>query len=116
VGKKDKNFALQGDDWQEEVQEIISGASGGLLFGIPLLYTMEIWFIGSHVQPAVLLTILSVTFIIVLFFNRVEGFRPQESDTLTGAVAETIETLSIGILCSALILIILQRIDEYLVL
>ena len=108
---RDSDRLKQGDNWQQELQEIISGASGGFLFGIPLLYTMEVWFIGSYVQPPVLLGVLSITFIIILLLNRIEGFRPQESTTLTGAIAETIETLAIGIVCATLMLIILKRID-----
>lgn len=102
---------VYGDDWQSEIQEIIGGASGGFLFGIPLLYTMEVWFIGAYVQPPVLLGILAITFIIVLLINRIEGFRPRESETWPGSIAETFETLAIGIVCSALMLIILKRID-----
>ena len=109
--QQDRNDKVYGDTWQSEIQEIISGASGGFLFGIPLLYTMEVWFIGSYVQPAVLLCILTVTFIIVLLINRLEGFRPEESETVSGAIAETFETLAIGIVCATLMLIILQRID-----
>ena len=102
---------VKGDTWRSEIQEVISGASGGFLFGIPLLYTMEVWFIGSYVKPAILLAILAVTFVIVLLINRIEGFRPKESETILGAIAETIETLAIGIVCATLMLIILQRID-----
>jgi putative integral membrane protein (TIGR02587 family) len=102
---------VRGDNWQGEIKEIISGASGGFLFGIPLLYTMEVWFIGSYVRPPILLGILAVTSIIIFIINRIEGFRPQESETLPGAIAETIETLAIGMVCSALMLVILKRID-----
>ena len=102
---------VKGDDWQSELKEIISGASGGFLFGIPLLYTMEVWFIGSYVQPNILLAILAITFIIVLSINRIEGFRPKESETIPGAIGETIETLAIGITCATIMLILLQRID-----
>ena len=102
---------VSGDTWQAEIKEIISGASGGFLFGIPLLYTMEVWFIGSYVQPSILLSILAVTSIVIFIINRIEGFRPQESETLPGAIAETIETLAIGMVCSALMLVILKRID-----
>lgn len=101
----------KGDNWQQELKEIVSGASGGFLFGIPLLYTMEVWFIGSYVQPPILLSIFGITFIIIFLLNRIEGFRPQESETLPGALAETTETLAIGIVCATLMLIILQRID-----
>ncbi|VEP12542.1 conserved membrane hypothetical protein [Hyella patelloides LEGE 07179] len=102
---------IRGDGWRGEIEEIISGASGGFLFGIPLLYTMEVWFIGSYVQPPVLLCILGVTFVIILLLNRIEGFRPQESETLFGAIAETFETIAIGMTCAMLMLVILQRID-----
>ena len=101
----------RGDTWKQELQEIISGASGGFLFGIPLLYTMEVWFIGSYVQPPILLSIFAITFAIIFLLNRIEGFRPQESETLPGAIAETIETLAIGIVCATVMLIILDRID-----
>lgn len=100
-----------GDNWRQEITEIISGASGGFLFGIPLLYTMEVWFIGSYVQPSILLSILGITFILILLLNRIEGFRTQESETLPGAIAETMETLAIGLACATLMLIILRRID-----
>ena len=100
-----------GDNWRQELKEIISGASGGFLFGIPLLYTMEVWFIGSHVQPPFLLIVLGITSIIIFLLNRIEGFRPQESATLTGAIAETLETLAIGLVCATFMLAILGRID-----
>ena len=108
--KQDRDQAA-GDTWKAEIQEIISGASGGFLFGIPLLYTMEVWFIGSYVKPPILLGILAATFVVVLLLNRLEGFRPQESDTISGAIAETLETLAIGMVCATLMLIVLQRID-----
>ena len=109
--KSSNQHGVYGDNWQQEAKEIISGASGGFLFGIPLIYTMEVWFIGSYVQPAILLSILVITFIIILLVNRIEGFRTRESETLPGAIAETIETLAIGIACALIMLVILQRID-----
>jgi putative integral membrane protein (TIGR02587 family) len=112
VAKKQNNHSLKQNNWQSEIKQIISGASGGFLFGIPLLYTMEVWFIGSYVQPPVLLGILGVTSILILLLNRIEGFRSQDSSVLSEAIAETIETLAIGITCSAIVLIILQQIND----
>jgi hypothetical protein len=37
--------------WASEI--IIRGACGGFLFGIPLLYTMEVWWVGSLAKPPV---------------------------------------------------------------
>ena len=111
--KKDRKSDRQksGDNWQQEIQEITSGASGGFLFGIPLIYTMEVWFIGSYARPPMLLIILAITFVIIFFLNRIEGFRTKESETLPGAIAESIETLAIGLVCATLMLVILNRIN-----
>ena len=75
----------------------ISGASGGFLFGIPLLYTMEVWFIGSYVLPTILLGILGITFLLILLLNRIEGFRPQESETRPYLGRSLAERVSFGI-------------------
>ena len=100
-----------GDNWQQEFQEIVSGASGGFLFGIPLLYTMEVWFIGSYVRPPFLLIVLIITFVIIFLFNQIEGFRPKESATLSGAIAETVETVAVGVVCATFMLFVLGQID-----
>jgi putative integral membrane protein (TIGR02587 family) len=97
--------------WSKEWGELISAASGGFLFGVPLLYTMEVWFIGSETQPPILLGILAITFIVVFLLDRVEGFRSQTNKTILDGIAETIETLAIGIVCATLILIVLEQID-----
>ena len=81
------------------------------MFGIPLLYTMEVWFIGSDIEPPILLSSLAVTFTIVLMLNHIEGFRPEKNLTILENIAETIETLAIGITCAALMLIVLQEIN-----
>ncbi len=101
----------KGDNWQQEFQEVVSGASGGFLFGMPLLYTMEVWFIGSYVTSFVLLEILAITFLIIFLINQIEGFRPIESETLAGALAESLETMAIGFVCATFMLVVLQRID-----
>ncbi|HAG80715.1 MAG TPA: TIGR02587 family membrane protein, partial [Cyanobacteria bacterium UBA12227] len=51
--------------WTSELLELIRGASGGFLFGIPLLYTMEVWWIGSLSQPHMLLVAIGITFFVV---------------------------------------------------
>ncbi|WP_036480297.1 TIGR02587 family membrane protein [Myxosarcina sp. GI1] len=99
------------NDWSEELGELISGASGGFLFGIPLIYTMEIWFIGSYVRPPILLGIIAITFVVIFLLNQVEGFRRQQHDGEFSPITESIEALAIGIVCSTVMLIVLQRVD-----
>ncbi|MDY6783671.1 MAG: TIGR02587 family membrane protein [Cyanobacteriota bacterium] len=96
--------------WSKELSELVSGASGGFLLGIPLLYTMEVWFIGSHVRPPRLLGILGATYAIVFLLNRVEGFRDSHREGWLDAAAESVEALAIGIVCAAGMLVVLQKI------
>ena len=96
--------------WAKELNDLIRGASGGFLFGIPLIYTMEVWWIGSHVEPPLTLGLLAITYVVVLFFNRIEGFRRHKRDDWLDVALESLEALAIGLVCSALILVLLQRV------
>lgn len=96
--------------WSREFCELVAGFSGGFLFGTPLLYTMEVWFIGSHVEPPLLLVILAINYILVFLFNRAEGFRPIRTHRLADAATESVEAVAIGIICASFTLILLQRI------
>jgi putative integral membrane protein (TIGR02587 family) len=97
-------------DWNDELKDLIRGASGGFLFGIPLLYTMEIWWIGSYTDPPLMLIILAVTFVVVFLLNRTDGFRQLSPDRPIQAVMDSVEALALGIICVTCILILLQEI------
>jgi putative integral membrane protein (TIGR02587 family) len=98
--------------WSKEFGDLVNGVSGGFLFGIPLLYTMEVWFIGSEVQSSVLIYILSTTYIVIFFLIRGQGFRTNSSHKIIEAVAESIEAMAIGTVCAALMLVLLQQITK----
>jgi hypothetical protein len=42
-----------------EIVDLVRAACGGLLFGIPLLYTMKMWWVGSHTTATQTLVVLS---------------------------------------------------------
>ncbi|MGJ3252229.1 MAG: TIGR02587 family membrane protein [Elainellaceae cyanobacterium] len=96
--------------WLIELQDLLRGAAGGFLFGIPLLYTIEVWSIGSSARSPMLLVVLGATFIIVLLLTQVEGFRRTLTLHPLEAVMESIEALSLGLVCAAIALILLRRI------
>jgi putative integral membrane protein (TIGR02587 family) len=96
--------------WLKEFNDIVRGAAGGFLFGIPLLYTFEVWQAGSYLKPPLMLAILAVTYLVVFFFNRVEGFRRRKRTNLNDVVLESIEALAIAIVCATFIMVLLQRI------
>lgn len=100
----------QNSMWVVELQAILRGAAGSFLFGIPLLYTVEVWSIGSSTNPLRLLAVQAVTFVVVLLLTQIEGFRRSLSIRPLETVLEAIEALGIGIICAAIALLLLRRI------
>lgn len=96
--------------WFNELDDLVRGACGGFLFGIPLLYTMEVWWIGSYSQPPRLTIALIATFMIVFLLNRTAGFRKTECIRPADAVMDSIEAIALGIVCATLVLVLLQEI------
>ena len=96
--------------WVRELVDLARGASGGMLFGIPLLYTMEVWWVGSTTGPAQSLGVLAVSFTIVLFLNRTSGFRRDRDVRWSDAAIDAVEALAIGLVCVTFILVMLREV------
>ena len=96
--------------WRNELNDIIRGASGGFLFGIPLLYTMEVWWIGSSAHMVRLPMALLLTFVIVFMLNRTAGFRQTSDIYAIDAAIDSVEAMAIGLVCAGLMLILIQEI------
>ncbi|HVL40451.1 MAG TPA: TIGR02587 family membrane protein [Fimbriimonadaceae bacterium] len=92
----------------ESVKEYGRGIVGGLLFSLPLLYTMEVWWSGFMAGPLKLLAGLAICYMLLLGYNRFAGMRRDAE--LREIATESVEELGIGISLSALILFILGRI------
>jgi putative integral membrane protein (TIGR02587 family) len=103
---KQLNFDL----WRREFNDLIRGVSGGFLFGIPLLYTMEVWWVGSSVEPLRLLIAIALTFAILFLLNQTAGFRGTSDVRFSEAVIDSIEALALGLFCTACVLVLLQEI------
>lgn len=90
--------------------DLVRAAAGGMLFGIPLLYTMEVWWIGSATTPAGMAAVFALTFVPVVLLIHTAGFRRSQdvrwADVLTGAV----EAVAIGVVLVATVLALLQEI------
>ncbi|MEH1864547.1 MAG: TIGR02587 family membrane protein [Nostoc sp.] len=98
------------DVWRSEINDIIRGACGGFLFGIPLLYTMEVWWIGSLVKPQLMMMAIAFMFIVVYLLNQTEGFRKRRYSWLAlQAAMDTVEAIAIGLACSAFVLLLLRE-------
>ncbi len=100
-----KNSSLRG-----ELNDLVRGLCGGFLFGTPLLYTMEVWWIGSSVRPPQLAGVLLTTLLCTYLLSRTAGFRKSQATTEREAIGDAVEAIALGILCSTIMLIILRQI------
>ena len=98
--------------WADEADELVRGASGGVLFGIPLLYTMEVWWIGSFTSPLRMLAVLAATFVLVLMLNRTAGFRSTKDIRLADALRDSVEALAIALVSVFVVLLVLREITS----
>lgn len=96
--------------FKREFDDLIRGVCGGFLFGIPLLYTMEVWEIGSLETPPKLLGVLLATLFVTYLLSRTAGFRKAKATTEREAIGDAIEAIAIGLLCATLMLFALRQI------
>ncbi|NBD07999.1 TIGR02587 family membrane protein [Corallococcus silvisoli] len=95
---------------QESLREYGRGIAGGLLFSLPLLYTMEVWWAGFTSHPANVLGYLLGTYVLLLGYNRYGGFRRDVCwfDVFT----DSLEELGVGLLVSVVVLVLIGRITR----
>ncbi len=97
--------------WADEGINLIRAVSGGLLFGIPLLYTMEVWWIGTYTEPVRVFAVLLLTFLPVWFLNRTSGFRSTKDVGLVDAAMDSVETVGLGVISAGALLFLLKEIS-----
>lgn len=105
----DLNFSHQ-RSIPESLREYGRGIAGGLMFSLPLLYTMEVWWAGFTLHPARVLLYLASTFVLLMLYNRFAGLRRDA--TLREVAIDSLEEMGIGLLIAALMLWLTARIDH----
>lgn len=91
------------------LQEYARGVTGGLLFSLPMLYTMEVWWAGFIARPLRLLVYLLAGFLLLFGYNRYAGLR--EDASWADVAFEAVEEMGLGLLVSACILWLIGQID-----
>jgi putative integral membrane protein (TIGR02587 family) len=82
--------------------------AGGLLFSLPLLYTMEVWQGGFTMPPERQIIYVLLALVLLLGYNRYAGLHPDV--TWAEVAIDSIEELGIGLLLAALVLLLIGRI------
>lgn len=93
---------------RDSLREYGRGVAGGLLFSLPLLYTMEMWMFGATAHPVVLIAYMFVTFTLLLGYNYFAGLRADSS--WSEVVIDSVEEIGLGLAMSAGVLLLLRRI------
>ena len=94
---------------KDELDDLIRGICGGFLFGIPVLYTMEVWWIGSSVSPIRLVGILLATLLGTYLLSSTAGFRKSQAATKREAFGDAVEAIALGLICATLMLIAIRQ-------
>ncbi|WP_051285211.1 TIGR02587 family membrane protein [Aequorivita capsosiphonis] len=92
----------------ESLKEYGRGITGGLLFSLPMLYTMELWWAGFIANPLQLIIYFIVGFSLLMVYNHYVGIRREHS--IWEGFMESAEELGMGILLTIFILWITGRI------
>jgi len=96
--------------WSSEMGDLVRAAAGGMLFGIPLLFTLEVWGIGSATTPAAMAAVLGLTFVPVTLLVHTAGFRRSMDMRLTSVLSESAEAVAVGVVVVTGVLFVLAEI------
>jgi len=75
---------------------------GAILFGLPLLMTMEMWSLGLYTHPARLLLFMVLNFVVLVVLSRFGGF--EHTATIGEDVLDALAAYGVGILASTAVL------------
>lgn len=98
-------------EWGEELTALTRAATGGFLLGIPLLYTMEVWWAGQRTSPLRTALVLAVAFVVLVVLHHTAGFRRTPDTHLIDAVGDAAVSLALGVVLVTVVLVLLREID-----
>lgn len=99
----------QAGSWYEELRGLVRAFSGALLFGIPLLYTMEMWWIGDAARPGHMALTLGIALVANFALVTAAGFKEEKA--LFSRIEQTLDSVAVGTVGSALVLLTLNQLN-----
>jgi putative integral membrane protein (TIGR02587 family) len=92
------------------LREYARGIAGGLMFSLPLLYTMEVWWTGFVAQPIRLLIYIAATFVLLLGYNHYAGLHQDAS--WSEVVIDSVEEMGLGLVVAGVVLFLLGQLES----
>lgn len=93
----------------DSLREYARGIAGGLIFSLPLLYTMEVWWAGFEAGPLRLLGLVVATVALLLGYNHYAGL--HEDACWSEVVIDSIEEMGLGLVLAAAVLFLLGQLE-----
>jgi putative integral membrane protein (TIGR02587 family) len=94
--------------WADERDAFIRAFAGAYIFGIPLLFTMEMWWIGQYIGPWKLVAFICIALVANFGLSYVAGFKSGAS--LLVHIDEAIDAVAVGIVGAAIVLVVLNQV------
>lgn len=95
--------------WLKELRDLARGFCGALFVALPLLYTQEMWERAVLLPAWLLLLFVALAYVANVGFILFEGYKPESERH--SAWLDALTVLGIGIVASALTLLLLGRYD-----
>lgn len=92
----------------ETTRDMVRAAGGGLLIGLPLLFTLEMWSHSFLLPSWKIVILLGVAFVVVVGYSAVSGFRRDR--TWGQLLIDSVETMGIAAVVATTALLLLGRI------
>jgi putative integral membrane protein (TIGR02587 family) len=97
--------------WRDELGDILRAVGGGFIFATPLLYTMEMWWIGSTADLWKLLLFLGFASLISLTLARTRSGGFKEQTDLFATIEQAVDGVAVGLVGAVVVLTVLNRIQ-----
>ncbi|HEV2292208.1 MAG TPA: DUF2391 family protein [Tepidisphaeraceae bacterium] len=95
--------------WREEGADLLRAVAAGSIVGMPLLYTMEMWWHGMTLSIAHLLVLLAATLVVNFCFSLLSGFRPKYS--IADAAGQAVSAIGLGLIYSFAVLWLIGEVE-----
>ena len=97
--------------WRDEIGGVLRAVSGGFIFATPLLYTMEMWWIGTTAELWKLLLFLGIAALITFGLARSRSGGFKEETSRFSSLEQALDGVAIGLVGAVVVLTVLNRIE-----
>lgn len=92
-------------------RDVVRAGCGAALFGVPLLYTMELWWSGTSLSPATGVVVVLGVLGAAIVIDRTAGFRFHDDRAWGSSAIDGVEVVAVCVVLGAVMLVVLGEID-----